>query len=506
MGAPLGGASVTVIQGRNYINGEWRDASETFESVNPSDIRETVGVFPASGKAEADEAIAAASAAFPSWKRLSRINRGEIIDNFAQLLKRDRDELIQLCAREVGKQWNESYADVIEAIHMTQFVAGYARQPNGFVVPSEIPAKDAYIIRKPKGVTVCIAPWNFPVAIPLWEVLPAVLEGNTCVLKPSPYSSACGYKLAQLLDEAGFPKGVVNVIHGGGPDCGEVLTHHPDTRLILFTGSFAVGQSIQQFVATDPIKFAACELGGKNQLLVLDDANMDIAIPAAVMSAYKTSGQRCVSVGRILVDRTREAEFTERFLDASRRLRIGNAMDRDVFTGPLVNEQGREKFERHNARAREEGFEVLLDGGRLTGGEHEHGYFVSPFVYRGEYRDDSWVLNEEAFSPHVAILPVDGLDEAIRIHNEVPYGLAAAVITEDYRKWRECREELEVGLLYVNLPSIGAEVHLPFGGMKRSGNGHPGAATLIDYVTHRTAFTVNHDHEIKMAQGLSAEL
>lgn len=497
---------MTVIQGRNYINGEWRDAPETFESLNPSDTRETVGIFPASGRVEADEAIAAAKAAFPVWRRESRISRGECIDHLAQLLKRDRDEMTELCAREVGKQWNEAYADVTEAIHMAQFVAGYARQPNGYVVPSEIASKDAYVIRKPKGVTVCITPWNFPIAIPLWGVLPAVLEGNTCVLKPSPFASACGYKLAQLLDESGFPRGVVNVIHGGGPDCGEVLTHHPDTRLILFTGSFAVGQSIQQFVATDPTKFAACELGGKNQLLVLEDANMDIAIPAAVISAYKTSGQRCVSVGRILVDRKREAEFTERFVDASRRLRIGPAIDRDVFTGPLISEQACEKFERHNARAKEEGFEVLLDGGRLTEGIYEHGFFVSPFVYRGEYKRDSWVLNEEAFSPHVAIIPVDDLSEAIRIHNEAPYGLAAAVVTEDFRKWRECREELEVGLLYINLPSIGAEVHLPFGGMKRSGNGHPGAATLIDYVTHRTALTVNHDHEIRMAQGLSAEL
>lgn len=494
------------IRGRNYINGQWHETAETFESLNPSDTRETVGVFPKSGKEEAQAAVAAAKAAYPEWKRVSRVKRGEYVDQLAQLMKRDIDEMTELCAREVGKQWNESYADVIESIHMAQFVAGYSRQPDGYVVPSEVAAKDAYIIRKPKGVTTCIAPWNFPFAIPLWEVLPAVVEGNTCTLKPSPFSAACGYKLAQLFEEAGFPKGVVNVLQGWGAEVGEALVQHPDTRLILFTGSYAVGQEIQKFVATDPMKFAACEMGGKNQVLVLEDADMDIAVPAAVMSAFKTSGQRCVAADRILVDRKREAEFTEKFLAAAKRMKIGDATRKDVFTGPMVNEQGREKYEKHNAAAREEGFEVLLEGGRLTDEDREHGYFVSPFVYRGEYKPGSWVLNEEAFSPHVAIIPVDGLDHAIQVHNEVPYGLAGAVITEDYRKWRECREELEVGLLYVNLPSIGAEVHLPFGGMKRSGNGHPGAATLIDYVTHRTAFTVNHDRQIQMAQGLSAEV
>lgn len=494
------------VRGMNYIGGEWLDAAERFESENPSDTREVVGNFPLSQTAEVDAAVAAARKAYPEWRRLSRIRRGEHVDQLAQLMKRDIDDMTELCAREVGKQWNEARADVIESIHMAQFVAGYSRQPNGWVVPSEVAAKDSYIIRKPKGVAACIPPWNFPFAIPLWQVLPAVVEGNTAILKPSSYAAACGHKLAQLFEEAGFPAGVVNVLQGRGSEAGSELVAHPGVNLILFTGSWEVGKWVNQTCATASDKFAACELGGKNQILVLDDANMDIAVKSAVISCYKTTGQRCVSVGRILVDRSRLGEFCERFVEASRRIRIGNALSRDNFCGPLINRPGVEKFVEHNRRAREEGATVLLDGGPLTDGDYAHGYFVSPFVYLMEYDPASWVLNEEAFSPHVGIVPVDGLEEAVRVHNETPYGLAAAVITESYRKWRFCRDELEVGLLYVNLPSIGAEVQLPFGGMKQSGNGHPGAATLIDYVTHRTAFTVNHDTDIQLAQGLSAEI
>lgn len=494
------------IHGRNYINGEWSEASETFKSENPSDTRETVGVFPSSGPEEANAAVRAAKAAQTAWRRMSRIQRGEYVDELAQLMKRDIDEMTELCAREVGKQWNEARADVIESIHMAQFVAGYSRQPSGAVVSSEIPSKDAYIIRKPKGVAVCIPPWNFPFAIPLWQVLPAVLEGNTAVLKPSSFGAGCGDKLARLFEEAGFPAGVVNVVQGKGSRAGGPLVEHPDVNVVLFTGSWEVGKWVKTVCAESSDKFAACELGGKNQLLVLDDANVDLAVTCALISCFKTSNQRCVSVGRILVDRKVEAEFTEKFVAQAKRIRVGNALDKNVFCGPLINREGVEKFVIHNQKAKEEGAEVLLDGGPLTDGDYAHGHFVSPFVYRMEYDRNSWVLNEEAFSPNIGIVPVDGLEQAVQYHNETNYGLAAAVITESFRKWRYCRDEMEVGLLYVNLPSIGAEVHLPFGGMKQSGNGHPGAATLIDYVTHRTALTVNHSEEIAMAQGLSAKI
>jgi aldehyde dehydrogenase (NAD+) len=377
--------------------------------------------------------------------------------------------------------------------------------PNGFTISSEVAAKDAFILRKPKGVVACITPWNFPVAIPLWVVLPSVLAGNTVVFKPSEETPICGHRLAELFHEAGFPAGVINVIHGTGQDAGDPLVKHKDVAAILFTGSRAVGKYIQQVAAGDMYKFAATEMGGKNATIVLEDANLDIAVPAAALSGFKTSGQRCVSSGRIIVDRKIEKEFTQRLVDTVKRIKVGNGLQDDVFMGPLINDEGVEKWKFHREKALEEGAEVLIDGSELKEGDYSCGNFVSPFLYRLEHKPNSFALREEAFSPHVAIIPVDGMEHAVEVYNDTDYGLAMAVITEDYRKWRWVRDHAEYGLGYVNLPSIGAEVHLPFGGVKGSGNGHPGAEGIIDSVTHRVAFTVNHAPEIIMAQGLSTK-
>lgn len=497
---------MTPIHAKNLVNGEWTDTSQTFESLNPANTKETVGTAPLSGKAEVDAAVAAAKHAYETWREESWVRRAEIIDRFAQLIKRDLEDLSKLATRECGKPINEGRADVVEALHMAQYVAGMGRMPNGYTVSSEVAAKDAFILRKPKGVIACITPWNFPVAIPLWVVLPSLLAGNTVVFKPSEETPICGHRLAELFKEAGFPAGVVNVIHGTGEDCGDPLVKHPDIAAVLFTGSRAVGKYIQQVCAADLYKFAATEMGGKNATIILDDANLDIAVPAAVLGAFKTSGQRCVSSGRLIVDKKIEPEFTRRFVETVGRIKIGDGLHEDVFMGPLINSDGVAKWKHHNAKAIEEGAEVLVEGKELTDGDYACGHFVSPFVYRMAYRPNTFCLREEAFSPHVAIIPVDGVEEAVKVYNDTDYGLAMAVITEDYRKWRWVRDHAEFGLGYVNLPSIGAEVHLPFGGVKASGNGHPGAEGIIESVTHRIAFTVNHAHELVMAQGLSAKI
>jgi aldehyde dehydrogenase (NAD+) len=494
------------IQAKNLIAGNWSDTGQTFESLNPANIKETVGIAPLSGAAEVNAAVAAAKKAYESWRDLSWVNRAEIVDNFAQLMKRDVEEMGRLVTRECGKPFNEGRADVVEAIHMAQYVAGLGRMPNGFTISSEVPAKDAFILRKSKGVIACITPWNFPVAIPLWVILPSVLAGNTVVLKPSEETPICGHKLAELFHEAGFPAGVINVIHGTGQDVGDPLVKHKDVAAILFTGSRAVGKYIQQTAAADMYKFVATEMGGKNACIILEDANLDIAVPAAVLSGFKTSGQRCVSSGRIIVDRKIEKEFTKRFVETVKRITVGDGLKPETFMGPLINEEGLEKWKLHRQRAMEEGGEVLIDGEELKGKDHECGNFVSPFVYRMEHRLNTFSLREEAFSPHVAIIPVDGMEHAVDVYNDTDYGLSMAVITEDYRKWRWVRDHADYGLGYVNLPSIGAEVHLPFGGVKGSGNGHPGAEGIIDSVTHRIAFTVNHAPEIIMAQGLSTKI
>lgn len=498
---------MTSTTAKNLVDGTWKDASGTFESLNPANSKDVVGTAPLSNKAEVDEAVAAAKAAYEKWRENSWVRRAELIDNFAQLMKRDLEELTKLVTRECGKPLNEGRADVIEAIHMAQYVAGLGRMPNGFTVSSEIPAKDAFILRKPKGVIACITPWNFPIAIPLWCTLPALLAGNTVVLKPSEETPICGHKLAELFAEAGFPKGVINVVHGLGEQAGDPLVKHPDVAAILFTGSRAVGKYIQQVAANDLYKFVATEMGGKNAVIVLDDADLEIAVPAAVLSGFKTSGQRCVSSGRLIVDKKIEPEFTKRFVETVKRIKVGNGLNEDVFMGPLINQEGVKKWHHHNAKAIEEGAQVLVEGKELTEGDYACGNFVSPFVYRFDgYKKNTFCLREEAFSPHVAIIPVDGLEEAVEVYNDTDYGLAMACITEDYRKWRWVRDHAEFGLGYINLPSIGAEVHLPFGGVKSSGNGHPGAEGIIESVTHRVAFTVNHAREIVMAQGLGTKI
>lgn len=507
MSATLIHPNETGIVAANYINGEWVPSDQTFQSLNPANRDHIVGTVPRATPAQVDEAVKAARSAFHDWKNKSWIQRGEYVDHLAQLIKRDVEELARMVTIECGKPINEGRADVIEALHMAQYVAGLSRLPIGHVISSEIPAKDAFILRKPKGVVACITPWNFPFAIPLWGILPAVLAGNTVVFKPSEETPIVAHKLMKLFEEAGFPRGVVNIVHGMGEDTGDALVKNPDVNVVLFTGSLQVGKIIQRQAATEVHKFVVTETGGKNATIVLADADLDIAVNAAVLGGFKTAGQRCVTSGRLIVDRSLLDKFTDAFVEKVNRIVVGDGLRDDVFMGPLINPEGIAKWQHHNAKAVEEGGRVLVDGKVLDSGDTARGNFVSPFVYRfDQYKPDTFCLKEEAFSPHVAIIGVDGMEEAVRVYNDTKYGLAMACITEDYRKWRYVRDNAEFGLGYINLPSIGAEVHLPFGGIKGSGNGHPAAEGALDAVTHRVAFTVNHAHEIVMAQGLSAKL
>ncbi len=491
-------------EGKNYINGTFvdSDSGERFESRNPANIEEVLGTFPLSSEKDVNNAVNAAHAAYDSWRHLSRIKRGEYLDEFTQLIKKDREEIARLMARECGKGIIESRADVTEGIHMAQYVFGTVRMPHGDVVDSEIPEKDSFMRRKPKGVVAAITAWNFPFAVPLWLVCPSVVEGNTVILKPSRETACIGSKIAEYAYKAGFPPGVVNVVQGS---CGDALVKHPGTHVVLFVGSNAVGSEIKKTAAGFDNKMAACEMGGKNALIVLDDANLDIAVNAAVISAFKTSGQRCTSASRLIVHEKVLNDFEKRFVEVTKKIKIGDPLDESVFMGPVIGKAAVEKITMYNDIAKKEGATVLLDGGRLTGDPYKKGYFISPFVYRMRHNQSSRALQEEVFGPHVAIIPVKDIDAAVEVHNGTGYGLTCAVITEDYRKARRIREDCEYGLGYVNLPTIGAEVHLPFGGVKKSGTGLPSGSTLIDVVTHRTAWTVNHAREIKMAQGLTVE-
>jgi aldehyde dehydrogenase (NAD+) len=494
------------MTGRHLLAGRWLERGDkAFESRSPSRQSEIVGSFPVGSPELASEAVAAARAAYPAWRRTSRIKRAELFDNLAQLVKRDTDALAQLMARECGKVVTECRAEVVEGLHMIQYVAGLGRMPMGEVLASEIPEKDAFMRRKPWGVVAVITPWNFPFAVPLWMLGPSLLEGNTVVFKPSEDTPAVGQRLVELFVEAGFPAGVLNLIHGDGPT-GEALVRDQRVNVVLFTGSWDVGKRIQQLSADHHDRIVAAEMGSKSAVIICEDARLDLAISAGITSAFKTSGQRCVSAGRIIVHEKLIDRYAADFVATAKRLRIGDPLDAGNFTGPVIHKGSVEKVQFYNDLAKKEGATVLLDGGRITSGEHATGCYMSPFVYRIGWKPGVRCIREEVFGPHLALIPFKDDDEAVRIYNDTDFGLSMAVITEDYRKMRFFRDECEYGMGYVNLPCIGAEVHLPFGGVKKSGNGHPSAAGLIEAVTHKTAWTVNHGNEIKMAQGLTTQV
>lgn len=498
--------TITVpTRGRLLIGGGWSPPRDDFSSTSPANLAEVVGTFPTATPSEVDAAVAAARAAYPAWRRTSRILRADCFDRLAQLIKRDTDALAELMARECGKNVTECRAEVVEGLHMVQYVFGTGRMPFGEVVASEIAEKDAYTRRKPWGVVGVITPWNFPFAVPLWMLGPSLLEGNTAVFKPSEDTPAVGQRLVELFHEAGFPAGAVNLVHGAG-SVGEAIVRNRGVNVVLFTGSYDVGKRIQEISATMPDRLVAAEMGGKNAVIVCDDARFDLAVTAGIVSAFKTTGQRCVSASRILVHESLMDRYAKAYADTAKRLKFGDPLDPKNFAGPVIHRESVEKVLGYNALAKQEGAKVLVDGGEVQPIPNTRGCYLSPFVYQIEAKPNLRSTREEVFGPHVALIPFRDDDDAVRIANDTEYGLSMAVITESYRKMRFFRDECEYGMGYVNLPCIGAEVHLPFGGVKKSGNGHPSAAGLVEAVTHRTAWTVNHGTEIKMAQGLTTAI
>ncbi|SEQ49037.1 aldehyde dehydrogenase family protein [Natrinema salaciae] len=504
----------------HYIGGEWTtsagdrpqsgDGSEdTFESENPA-TGETLATFQRGTEADVDAALEAAEDAFEEWRDLSAIDRAEYLWDIYHELRDRHEELGEIVSQECGKEISEGKADVTEAWHMVEWAAGNARHPHGDVVPSEVPGKDAYMRRKPRGVVGCITPWNFPVAIPFWHMAIALVEGNTVVWKPAEQTPWCAQIIAEMMDDAGIPDGVFNMVQGFG-DAGAAITDDDRVDTVLFTGSAEVGHEIASKVGGQPGKLAACEMGGKNGIVVTEEADLDIAVHSAVMSSFKTTGQRCVSSERLIVHEDVYDEFKARFVDIAEDVAVGDPLDAETFMGPAIEADHIEKIRQHNELARDEGANVLVDRFELGDEEipdgHEGGHWVGPFVYEIDYEPDLRCLNEECFGPHVALLEYSGdIEEAVELHNDTPYGLAGAIISEDYRQINYFRDHAELGLAYANLPCIGAEVQLPFGGVKKSGNGYPSAREAIEAVTERTAWTLNNSKEIEMAQGLSADI
>lgn len=481
----------------NYVNGQFCYFRQNFTSKNPTD-ETIIDWFPQSTKEEVQYTVYCARTAFLEWKKLSRIQRAEYIDRLCDLLKSQQDHLAVSISTETGKTLNESKAEVIESLHMAQYTFGMARMPNGDVVPSELAERDSYVIRKPKGVVAIISPWNFPFAIGgFWCALPALLEGNTVVFKPSEDTPQVGLEIAKLFHAAGFPPGVFNLLQGNG-EVGNNLIED-DVDHICFTGSVEVGKHIRAVCAKSDHKTCSCEMGAKSAVIVFDEpGNLNLAVAAALNSAFKLSGQRCVSSGRILIQRSLYDEFSKEFVKCSKLLKVGPWTEETSFIGPLINQQQFDRVNSFNELVnKDKDCKVLLKGKKIG----EKGYFLSPHVYQCEWADKPYLKNE-VFGPHVALIPFDDIDDAIRIFNDTDYGLSVGVITNDFIKMRKCKLELDAGMIYFNLGSIGAESHLPFSGVKKSGYGGGSAAETFNVVVNKVSVTVNHSDKLNFPQGL----
>ena len=456
----------------NYIAGDWVPALSgcTFENRNPADTSDLVGVFADSGPEDVERAVRAAREAFPGWKALPAPRRGEILFRVAEALVRRKEDLARDMTREMGKVLDETRGDVQEAIDMTYYMAGEGRRQFGQTTPSEMPDKFQMSVRQPVGIAGLITPWNFPMAIPSWKMMPALVLGNTVVIKPATDTPLSVVNLVRVLEEAGLPKGVVNLVTGGGSKVGTPLMTHRDVAIVSFTGSTEIGRKVSEACAP-AFKHCHLEMGGKNVIMVMDDARLDLAVEGAVWGGFGTTGQRCTAASRVAVHKKVYPEFVERFVSRARALRVGSGLDPKIQMGPCVNSGQLETVERYVKIGRDEGAKLLCGGSRLGKGEHAKGHFHEPTVF-GDCSPDMRVSREEIFGPVVSLIPVGSLEEAISVGNSVEYGLSASVYTQDINKAFTAMREMYTGIFYVNAPTIGAETHLPFGGTKNTGNGH----------------------------------
>ena len=500
-GAPMLGQNVRTRVLKNFIDGEWVESvsGETFEDRNPADTREVVAIFQKSGKADVDAAVEAAKRAFLKWRLVPAPRRAELLYRAAEILLERKEEFSRDMTREMGKVIKETRGDVQEAIDSAYYMAGEGRRLFGPTTPSELPNKFAMAVRQPLGVCGMITPWNFPMAIPSWKLLPALVCGNTCVIKPAQDTPLSTFNLVRALTDAGVPKGVVNVVTGFGSSVGTPLTEHPEIRAISLTGSSEVGRIVGT-TAAKTFKHCSLELGGKNPMIVLDDANLDLAIEGGLWGAFGTTGQRCTATSRIIVQKGVYNEFVERLVERAKTLKIGNGLDESIDMGPAINESQLTTDLKYVGIGKDEGAKLLCGGNRLDSGEYQHGWFMQPTVF-GDVDRKMRIAQEEIFGPVVSVMPCDGLEDAISIANDIEYGLSSSIYTRDVNRAFQAMRDLYAGITYINAPTIGAEVHLPFGGVKATGNGHrEGGIGAIDFYTEWKAVYVDYSDRLQKAQ------
>src|SRR5437773_8342728 len=456
---------------RHFIAGDWCESSSgaTFESHNPADARDVIGRFQQGTAADVAMAVRAADTAGGLWRRTPAPKRGEIIYRFGQLLADDKERLARAMTREMGKVVEEARGDVQEGIDIAFLMAGEGRRMFGDTVPSELPDKWAMSIRQPLGVAGIITPWNFPIAIPCWKMMPALVAGNTVVFKPASDTPHCATLLVELMAEAGFPAGTVNLVTGPGVEVGDALVDDPDVPVISFTGHSSTGKRIAER-ASRRLKRVSLELGGKNGIVVLADADLDLATDGIVWSAFGTTGQRRTACSRVIVERTVLGDVLARLESRAAALRLGPGSDPASDVGPLINGAAVDKVATYVEIGRREG-ELVVGGDRATDGDLGHGNFFRPTIFSGVKPMDR-IAQEEIFGPVLSIVPVDDYDSAVTAVNQTRYGLSSAIFTRDANTAFRAMRDFETGIVYVNAGTTGAETHLPFGGWKETGNGH----------------------------------
>jgi len=499
--------SVTATTYNNYIDGRWAPSAsgETFENRNPADNDDLIGVFQKSTGRDVEAALDAASRAYETWRLVPAPLRAELLFKVAQLIVERKEQFARDMTREMGKVLNETRGDVQEAIDMTYYMAGEGRRMFGQTVPSELRNKFAMSVRQPLGVCSIITPWNFPMAIPSWKIIPALVAGNTVVFKPASQTPLSAVNFVKVLEDAGIPRGVVNMVTGDGDEVGTPLTTHDAVRVVSFTGSTHVGRIVNK-AAAPGFKKVHLEMGGKNVIMIMDDAVLELAVDGCLWGGFGTSGQRCTAASRVVVHEKLYKPFVEQFVARAKSLVVGDGLKEETQMGPSNSESQLNTVMKYVEIGKGEGAVLATGGHRLTKGAYARGYFHEPTIF-ADVDPRMRIAREEIFGPVVSVMSCRSLDEAIAIGNGVEYGLSASIYTQDINSAFTAMRDLYTGIFYVNAPTIGAEVHLPFGGTKNTGNGHREAGTAaLDVFSEWKSVYIDFSGKLQRAQIDVAEI
>ena len=469
---------------RNFIDGQWveSESSRTVENINPANTDDRLGTIRQATREEARRAVEAASQAFRDWRATPAPARGRIVGRAARLMEEHKEEIAQLLTREEGKTISESRGELQRSINVAEFCAGEARRLNGETIQSELPSNFAYTIKQPLGVVACVTPWNFPVAIPVWKIAPALVAGNAVVFKPASLTPATAVRIVEIFEEAGIPKGVLNLILGSGSDAGDEIINHPAVKAISFTGSNEVGIRLYEQASRRGAK-VQCEMGGKNPVIVMEDADLELAVESTAQGAFGSSGQRCTATSRVVVVNDIADKFVGALVKRADSMRIGAGSDPQTEMGPSVDENQYKTVLQYIDIGREDGAELKCGGKRAEGDGLDKGFFVRPTVF-DHVTPDMRVAREEIFGPVLSVLRVKDFDEAMRVANDSEFGLSSSIFTSDATRIFRFVDEIETGMTHINSPTTGGEAHIPFGGIKGTGIGdREQGSTALDFYT-----------------------